>query len=384
MGPSPAGAEGRYETATPLTAYAFPREGQCSPLRANTVQTGLSIEVVPTSPDESGEGRRDGITFRDTDGLPGRSSLPAGGTHMLRRTSHHLALVIALLALFIAMGGPAWAAAKINGANIKASTVTGKQIKNSSLAGVDVKNGSLTGIDLKDGSVGTADLAPGSVTTESFASSAVAPAALSAQTADSAQTAQSAQLLPGVLPGDFSAAGGTGSTAGAFSLAAGRRAKATNTGSFVWADSTNSDFSSTADNQFAIRAANGMVIASDAGNSATVPVGTRFRDNAVVAWARVTANGTLDSNFNVESVTKLGTGQYHVVLSTSLQSGFSLIPMVTPEVDEAGGNVPPTGAANVRLAVTNQFASGLNFDVYMYNGSFASVDNDFQLLVTGR
>ncbi|KQW47012.1 hypothetical protein ASC77_17660 [Nocardioides sp. Root1257] len=303
---------------------------------------------------------------------------------MLKRTSHHLALVIALLALFIAMGGPAWAAQKINGASIKKSTVTTKQIKNSSLIGADVKDGSLTGADLKDRSVGGTDLAAGSVTTDTFAGSAVAPAAVSAQTAQSAVTAQAAQLLPGVVPGDFSAAGGTGSTAGAFSLAVGRRAQATNTGSFVWADSTNANFTSTADNQFAVRAANGMVIANDAGNGKTVPIGTRYRDNAVVAWGRVTASGTLDTNFNVASVTKLGTGQYHVTLNTSLLSGFSLVPAVTPEVDEAGGNVPPTGAANVRLAVTNQFASGQVFDVYIYNGSFASVDNDFQFLVTGR
>ncbi|GAA4722372.1 hypothetical protein GCM10023350_00580 [Nocardioides endophyticus] len=318
---------------------------------------------------------------------------------MLRRTSHHLALVIAMLALFIAMGGPAWAADRINGANIKKSSVTGKQIKNSSLAGTDVKNGSLTGADVKDASLGTADLAPGSVTTESFAGSAVAPAAKTAQsaqsaqsaqtaqtaqTAQSAQSAQTAQALTGLLPGDFSAAGGTGSTAAAFSLAAGRRAQAVHAGSFVWADSTNANFTSTADNQFAVRAANGMLIANDAGNAATVPVGTRFRDNAVVAWARVTANGTLDTDFNVTSVTKLGPGHYHVTLNTSLQSGFSLIPVVTPEVDEAGGNVPPTGAANVRLAATNQFASGSTFDVYIYNGSFTSVDNDFQFLVTGR
>jgi hypothetical protein len=290
---------------------------------------------------------------------------------MLKRTSHHLALIIALLALFFAMGGPAWAAGKINGASIKKSTVTGKQIKDSSLTGADIKASSLTGADVKAGSIGSSDLAPGSVRTGSFAGNAVAPAALEAG------------ALPGVLPGDFSTVGGA-SSASALSLALGHRAQAVNTGSFVWADSTDADFTSTADDQFAIRAANGMMIANDAGNAATVPIGTRFRDNAVVAWGRVTGSGTLDTNINVASVTKLGTGHYHVVLKTSLQSGFSLIPSVTPEVDEAGGNVPPVGAANVRLAVTNQFASGLSFDVYMYNGSFASVDNDFQFIVTGR
>lgn len=91
--------------------------------------------------------------------------------------------------------------------------------------------------------------------------------------------------LPGVVPGEFAPT--AGNSAGPYSLAAGRRAKAPNTGSFVWADSSNADFSSTVDNQAAFRAANGMFIANDAGGAKAVPVGTRYRDNAVVAWARV-------------------------------------------------------------------------------------------------
>jgi hypothetical protein len=178
--------------------------------------------------------------------------------------------------------------------------------------------------------------------------------------------------------------GGLSNSAGAFSLAAGRRAKAVNTGSFVWADSTNADFSSTADNQFAIRAANGMVIANDAGGSKVVPVGTRYRDNAIVAWARVTAAGGLDANFNVASVTRVSTGRYSFTLNSSLSSGFSLVPAVTPEIDPGGGNVVPTGAANVRFAAANMVAAGNTFEVYIYNGNFELVDNDFQVIVTGR
>ncbi|KAB8143049.1 hypothetical protein F8S13_12490 [Chloroflexia bacterium SDU3-3] len=177
--------------------------------------------------------------------------------------------------------------------------------------------------------------------------------------------------------------GGLSNSAGAFSMAAGRRAKALNTGSFVWADSTNADFSSTADNQFAIRAANGMFIANDAGGSKVVPVGTRYRDNAIVAWARVSAAGGLDTNFNIASVTRISTGYYTIVLGSSLSSGFSLVPVVTVESDPVGG-LPPTGTANVRMVATNQVAAGNTFDVYIYNGSGALVDNDFQVLVTGR
>ncbi len=152
--------------------------------------------------------------------------------------------------------------------------------------------------------------------------------------------------------------GGLGNSAGAFSMAAGRRAKAINTGSFVWADSTNADFASTADNQFAIRAANGMLVANDAGNSKVVPAGTRYRDNAVVAWARVSAIGTLESNFNVASVTRVSTGRYSFTLASPLGSGFTLVPVANAEIDPDGSNNVPTGAAAVwRRAAPSKYLS---------------------------
>jgi hypothetical protein len=48
------------------------------------------------------------------------------------------ALVISIIALFVALSGSAYAAAKINGKNIKQGTVTSKQIKNSSIKKVDL------------------------------------------------------------------------------------------------------------------------------------------------------------------------------------------------------------------------------------------------------
>ena len=357
---------------------------------------------------------------------------------MIRRVWSHVGQVAGVLALFIALGGPAWAAGVIDGARIKPSTITGKQvrnsslagpdvrdgsltgsdIRNSSLAGADVRDGSLTGADVRDGSIGAGDIAPGviptvppfsipdgSITTAKFASSAVAPLALGLPGLRTEQTSGASNVIGGANGAAGSATvgvsigggegnsgtgsyatipGGLSNSASTFSMAAGRRAKAVNTGSFVWADSTNADFSSTADNQFSIRAANGMVIANDAGGAKAVPVGTRYRDNSIVAWARVTALGGLDSNFNVASVTRVSTGRYSFTLNSSLSSGFSLVPTVTVETDPDGAGNPPTGAANVRLVATNQVAAGNTFDVYIYNGSFNLVDNDFQVLVTGR
>ncbi len=57
--------------------------------------------------------------------------------------------LLALAAVFIAVGGPADAA----------SLITGSQVKNSSLSGSDVRNNSLTGIDIKNLRKG--DFAPG-------------------------------------------------------------------------------------------------------------------------------------------------------------------------------------------------------------------------------
>jgi hypothetical protein len=58
-----------------------------------------------------------------------------------------------------------------------------------------------------------------------------------------------------VIPG-----GSQNSVAGAYAFAAGRRAKANHQGSFVWADSQNSDMTSTANNQFLVRASGGVGI----------------------------------------------------------------------------------------------------------------------------
>ena len=52
--------------------------------------------------------------------------------------------------------------------------------------------------------------------------------------------------------------GGVYNTATNYAFAAGNQAKAVHTGAFVWADSTAADFSSTANNEFAVRAAGGV------------------------------------------------------------------------------------------------------------------------------
>lgn len=164
---------------------------------------------------------------------------------------------------------------------------------------------------------------------------------------------------------------------GDYSFAAGRRAQANHEGAFVWGDSTNADVASTTTNQFVIRATNGLVLTQNAGQSKTVGVGEYYRDNAIVAWARITAGGTIDGGFGVASITK-STGVYTVTLTATTQDDGTLIPVAIAEVDGA-----PTSAASARLVTVNQFATN-RFIVYITNGNYALVDNDFVLIVTGR
>jgi hypothetical protein len=60
------------------------------------------------------------------------------------------ALIISLVALFVALGGTGYAI-----------TVTGKTVKNNSLTGRDVKNNSLTSKDIRDRSLRVRDFLPG-------------------------------------------------------------------------------------------------------------------------------------------------------------------------------------------------------------------------------
>ena len=71
--------------------------------------------------------------------------------------------------------------------------------------------------------------------------------------------------------------------AGQYSVAAGRRAKALDDGSFVWADDQSSDFSTTGQNQFLIRAAGGVGIGTTTPSGALEVVGG---DTIIGGWSQ--------------------------------------------------------------------------------------------------
>lgn len=89
------------------------------------------------------------------------------------------ALIVALIALFVALGGPAQAARVINGKVLKKGTVTGKAIKDHSLTTRDISKRSVRALQKPPkGSITEAQLANGSVTPGKIARGAVTSGAI--------------------------------------------------------------------------------------------------------------------------------------------------------------------------------------------------------------
>ncbi len=86
---------------------------------------------------------------------------------VLKRVRVSPAMVVALVALFMAMGGTAFAQALIGGDDIIDGSITGADVKNNSLntkdvaglRGVDIRNGSITTKDIRDGTLKDEDIA---------------------------------------------------------------------------------------------------------------------------------------------------------------------------------------------------------------------------------
>lgn len=82
--------------------------------------------------------------------------------------------VIALLALFVALGGPAEARRLLSGKSIKTGSLTGKQVKNRSLSIIELSRGTVRRLTSNPaGSVGTAAIADRAVTGQKLAPFAV-------------------------------------------------------------------------------------------------------------------------------------------------------------------------------------------------------------------
>jgi hypothetical protein len=73
----------------------------------------------------------------------------------MRRFLPSPAMVVAVVALVVSLGGSAYAALVITGKNIKNGTVTGADIRNHSLRGSDMKHDGIGGGSIKESTLGT-------------------------------------------------------------------------------------------------------------------------------------------------------------------------------------------------------------------------------------
>jgi hypothetical protein len=112
-------------------------------------------------------------------------------------------MIVALLALFVALGGPAQAAKLLNGAKIKEGTVASKQIKDRSLKLRDLAPGAVSALttppansvgplQLGENAVTTRAIAPGAVLTGNVADNGLTAADLATNSAGSDEVADNA------------------------------------------------------------------------------------------------------------------------------------------------------------------------------------------------
>jgi hypothetical protein len=123
------------------------------------------------------------------------------------KLKRHLSVanVLSCIALFVALGGSAFAAVKLNAGQVKAvniakQAVTNAKIKREAVTSGKIKNGTINALDLGAGQVTSEKLATGAVTPKKLANKAVSPRAIAneAVTADKLANGSvaSAKLLP--------------------------------------------------------------------------------------------------------------------------------------------------------------------------------------------
>ena len=102
------------------------------------------------------------------------------------------AMIVALLALFVALGGSSYAAVKIGAGDIQRGAVGTRAIANNSIRSADIRNATVSGADVKDDSLTNADIDNANLNAKSAETAARATTATTATTAASASTANSA------------------------------------------------------------------------------------------------------------------------------------------------------------------------------------------------
>jgi hypothetical protein len=107
-------------------------------------------------------------------------------------------MIVALLALFVALGGSSYAAVKIGARDIQRGAVGTRAIANNSVRSADIHDATVSGADVKDDSLTNADIDNTNLSAKSAETAAHAATATSASTASNATNAGNAGKLDGL------------------------------------------------------------------------------------------------------------------------------------------------------------------------------------------
>jgi hypothetical protein len=241
----------------------------------------------------------------------------------MSRVRNHLpapAMVIALLALFVALGGTTYAALRL-----PKNSVGTKQLRNNAVTMTKISNGAVTGSKIANNTITGADINLSTLGTVPSASSAnSATTANSANTANSATSAKSA---------------------------------------------TSANHASTADN------ANHAITADELSGRP----GSDYQSK--ILWARIALDGTLTTGSGATSSGLLTTGQYEVTFSRAVTGcayeatpGSSLVTNSDVVDDLQRGTF-------IRTEPRTGHADGVFVEIYDSNTGNPPVDNAFHLAV---
>jgi hypothetical protein len=129
---------------------------------------------------------------------------------------------------------------------------------------------------------------------------------------------------------------------------------------------------------YALGVGGGMEMSVNATGAKSINVGDRYRDNAIIAWAIVNSDGSIGWDFGVTQVIRAGPGNYIVEIDAETVGTTSFMPIAIAQVESQ-----PDSAGKARIVSINQTSNGI-FRVYINNGNWAMVDNQFIFMVTGR
>ena len=161
-------------------------------------------------------------------------------------------------------------------------------------------------------------------------------------------------------------------------MAAGYRAKANHSGSFVWGDSTEADVSTTSSNQFVVRASGGICLNGNVGIGTNSPQaklqvagdvklgsdGSLFapggQENLRIVRGSVKYDGTVQYGSGFTTV-KNSTGTYTITFSPA----FSDVPTVVA-IGNAGAMASLNGVGASTCVIKTYWGFGTNTDSYFY------------------